>query len=91
MSMLRHIERFLSKLRGEWITAYSSCKNPGMVKDTYQGMKVFIEQLSFDVPRGSLPNLYSAFMITILGICSGLDCLGNHTSIVGPIVGQVLG
>lgn len=49
-----------------------------MVKDTYQGMKVFIEQLSFDVPRGSLPNLYSAFMITILGICSGLDCLGKH-------------
>lgn len=62
-----------------------------MVKDTYQGMKVFIEQLSFDVPRGSLPNLYSAFMITILGICSGLDCLGKHTSIVGPIVAQVLG
>lgn len=49
-----------------------------MVKDTYQIMKIFIEQLSFDVPRGSLPTLYSGLYTWHMQCSSGLDCLGKH-------------
>lgn len=52
MSMAAPAYREVSVKTPRRMDYYSRCKNPGMVKDTYQGMKVFIEQLSFDVPRG---------------------------------------
>lgn len=44
-------------------------------------------------PAASCPTLYSTFydcMLQYLAYAVGLDCLGKHTSIVGPIVAQDL-
>lgn len=44
-------------------------KNPGMMKDSYQGTKLLIESnCRCRFPAAACPTLYSAFMITILGI-----------------------
>lgn len=73
----RRVEFCLLKMYKSW-----------QAKDTYQGYESIYRAIN--IPAASCPTLSSASHDCMLQ-CSGLNCLGKHTFIVGPIIGSRLG